>query len=1192
LTQGSLGKVEPEKFDCLTIKSLENSHSNIKKLNNYSDKKKIKNITSQNSHGQDADDSHNDVTQLNNDSNKVTDARINETAEHEVIAARFNINSKKSVINTSEDKINPITIAVLKRKNESALNKNNRKHLKILKVLFDSGSTGNLISENFVKKSEMEPDDKRVWTTANGSFDTRMKAKMTILLPEFSGRKEVTLEYNLFPPSENMPYDVVIGTKGLASMKMVLDYDDLIMRWEEKEVFMKDKHFLTKENMLATYMDSTEPESVGKASKRVMRILDATYNKADLKSIIDSCTYLTSEYCEKLFKLLKKFESLFDGTLGDWKTRPVHLDLIPGSKPYHGKAYPIPKIYEKTLKTELARLEKIGVIQKCSGSEWGSPSFIIPKANGTVRFLTDFRKANRLLKRKPFPLPEIKDILQKLEGFSYATALDLNMGYYHIRLDPDAQKICTLILPWGKYEYLRLPMGLAGSPDIFQERMSELMADLEYARAYLDDLLCLTSGTFEDHLDKLEVILQRLQDAGLKVNAEKSKFAMQEIEYLGFLINRSGIKPLDQKVQAILNLDRPKNLKELRRVLGIVQYYRDLWEKRSHILAPLSDLVGENTPKKGERRTAKNFKWTEECEKAFVHMKRIVSREVLLAYPNFNKPFVIYTDASSRQLGAVITQDNRPIAFYSRKLNKAQRNYTVTDLELLSIVMTLKEFRSILLGQEILIYTDHKNLESDVANMTTQRLLRWRLLLEEYNIKMKYIKGITNTVSDALSRLDFTPLKEASLQMEYMFAAKTLSQYQQNTSLDTNLMSEFLFAILTPEDTELCPTNIQEIALKQLSCDELNDRMEQSSNRVYTKQRVNKIDNVILEDGRIFVPDSCRAGLVAWYHHWLLHPGADRLRNTIKTTFTWPGMRSDIENHVKTCHKCQMAKKSMIKYGKLPPKDAEIDPWHSVQVDCIGPYTVYQKNGNKRKKLQLRALTMIDPVTSWFEIAGINDSEFNSEKVSTLFHDYWLSRYPRPVQVIYDNGKEFQRFFHILCEEYNLNEVPTTVKNPQANGVIERVHQVIGNMLRSFDLDNLNLDPNDPFGDVLARIGWAVRSTYHTTLEASPGQLVFGRDMLFDIDFTADWHKIYHRRQEIINKNNLRENSKRIPYTYQVGDQVKIRRDYLKVTRKTSPAYEGPFAITEVRPNGTVRIQRGAVSDVINIRRIAPYFAA
>ena len=137
-------------------------------------------------------------------------------------------------------------------------------------------------------------------------------------------------------------------------------------------------------------------------------------------------------------------------------------------------------------------------------SEWGAPTFIIPKKNLTVRFISDFRELNKRLKCKPFPIPEISDVLLKLEGFQYATALDLNMGYYTLRLDPDAIKICTIVLPWGKYSYLRLPMGIAGSPDIFQERMSGLMEQLEFVRVYLDDLLTLTKDTFEDHLEKLE----------------------------------------------------------------------------------------------------------------------------------------------------------------------------------------------------------------------------------------------------------------------------------------------------------------------------------------------------------------------------------------------------------------------------------------------------------------------------------------------------------------------------------------------------------------------------------------------------------------------------------------------------------------------------------------------------------------
>ena len=315
--------------------------------------------------------------------------------------------------------------------------------------------------------------------------------------------------------------------------------------------------------------------------------------------------------------------------------------------------------------------------------------------NNTVRFITDLREVNKRIIRKPYPIPKIGDILQKLEGFQWATALDLNMGYYTIRVEETSQKILTLILPWGKYQYLRLPMGLANSPDIFQEKMSSLMADLEFARTYLDDLLCLTKSSFEDHLIKLEIILERLQKAGLKINAPKSTFCAISIEYLGYMITRKGIGPLPDKINAIKKISAPQNVKQLRHFLGLVQYYRDFWQYRSHTLAPLTDLVGECGSAKG--RTKKGLKpwyWTEVHQKAFEEIKQIISREVLLAFPNFSLPFVIHTDASSRQLGSVISQNNKPLAFYSRKLSVPQRNYTVTELELLSIVETLKEFRT------------------------------------------------------------------------------------------------------------------------------------------------------------------------------------------------------------------------------------------------------------------------------------------------------------------------------------------------------------------------------------------------------------------------------------------------------------------------------------------------------------------
>ena len=203
-------------------------------------------------------------------------------------------------------------------------------------------------------------------------------------------------------------------------------------------------------------------------------------------------------------------------------------------------------------------------------SEWAFPSFIIPKKPsgpglpGTVRFLSDLRELNKRLIRKPYPLPKISTVLQELEGFQYATALDLNMGYYTLRLDPATADMCTIIFPWGKYSYQRLPMGAPNAPAVFQTKMGSLFQDLEYVRAYLDDLLIISNGTFEDHLDKLGKVLQRLQDKGLRINAPKSTFATDEIEYLGYTLTRDGIKPQEEKVSDILALHPPTNVKQLR----------------------------------------------------------------------------------------------------------------------------------------------------------------------------------------------------------------------------------------------------------------------------------------------------------------------------------------------------------------------------------------------------------------------------------------------------------------------------------------------------------------------------------------------------------------------------------------------------------------------------------------------------
>ena len=202
------------------------------------------------------------------------------------------------------------------------------------------------------------------------------------------------------------------------------------------------------------YQENTKNlQSTLEATKYLIQILDAKYEKVDLRAITENCTHLSDPEKHSLLELLQKFEELFDGTLGDWDCELIYLQLKEGSKPYHGWPFPIPNKHMESTKKEIQRLCNLGVLRQAD-SEWALPIFIIPKKDNTMRVLSDFNEINKRIVRKPFPIPQISTVLQELEGFTYATALDLNMGYYTIRLDPDASKICTIILPWGEYSYL------------------------------------------------------------------------------------------------------------------------------------------------------------------------------------------------------------------------------------------------------------------------------------------------------------------------------------------------------------------------------------------------------------------------------------------------------------------------------------------------------------------------------------------------------------------------------------------------------------------------------------------------------------------------------------------------------------------------------------------------------------------
>lgn len=1028
---------------------------------------------------------------------------------------------------------------------------------KAVRILFDSGSSNSIVLNDFA--DEVTQTSTSQWMTKAGTLETSGVSQILMRLPSFDHKKKIKWVFHVDSNSrsEESRYDIIVGRDLMTSIGIIIDYKNQRFVIEDTMVPMRpwnpiftpaDARNEMQQELLRIREVLSTSKNVAGLQNRVTKILDAKYEKADLEQVTSSCNHLSKDEQNALLRLLKKYEILFDGTLGDWKGSEVHFQVKPGTKPYHARAFPIPQIHEQTVRKEVDRLCKLGVLKKQNNSEYAAPTFIIPKKNQTVRFISDFRKLNQMIVRHPFPIPLIKDLLQKLEGFMYASSLDLNMGYYTIRLDAHSQRLCTIILPWGKYSYMRLPMGVANSPDIFQEKMSELMEGLEFVRTYLDDCLVITKGDFQEHLESLEKVLLRLAEAGLKVNAEKSFFGRAELEYLGYWVTREGIAPIPKKVEAMLALSKPKNVRELRHFIGMINYYRDMWRGRSHILAPLNELVSTKT----------KWKWTERQDQAFDDIKKIIGQTVLLAFPNFNKPFIIHTDASLRQLGAVVSQDDKPIAFYSRKLNPAQTRYTTGERELLSIVETLKEFRNILLGQHIIVYTDHKNLTYE--NFNTDRVMRWRLIIEEYNCEFKYIKGSKNVIADALSRLDTTNNPDIDSPMP---TRETLSESFAISSL--------------PED--IIPLSTRAIAYYQAKDQALQRSMQASPNEY--EKRMMRGGEVICRDGKIVVPTNLQKRTVEWYHSTLCHPGATRTEETIKQHLTWTNMRNDVREIIKKCPNCQRQKRVQLKYGHLPPKEAEVQPWEILQVDLIGPYTIRRK---RRKDLKLvAALTMTDPATGWFEIAELNSKQ--ADEVANRLEMSWLTRYPWPTKIIYDRGGEFKaEFAELIQQEYDIQPSPITTQNPQSNAMLERIHKTIGDMARSMGLQDHIQD--DAWEGILSAIAFAIRATYHTTTQATPGQLVFGRDMIWNVQHIADWRVIQQRKEALINRNNARENSKRRPYQYQIGDRVLMRN---ADAYKWETQRKGPYQVLRINDNGTLQIQRGAIVDVVNIRQLRPY---
>lgn len=387
-------------------------------------------------------------------------------------------------------------------------------------------------------------------------------------------------------------------------------------------------------------------------------------------------------------------------------------------------------------------------IAEPSSSSWASPCILVPKQDGTPRFCTDLRKVNKVTKSDSFPLPRMDDCIDQVGSAKFVSKFDLLKGYWQVPLSKRAQEISSFVTPAGLYSYKVMPFGLKNAPATFQRLMNRVVSALKGCAVYLDDLVVF-SDTWHSHLQRVRALFDRLAEACLTVNLAKTDFARATVTYLGRVVGQGHVAPVQAKVLAVSEYPRPATKKELQRFLGLVGYYRSFCKNFSTVVFPLTELLKEKV----------NFVWSSECQNAFENVKALLCCSPVLAAPCFDRPFILHVDASQVGAGAVLLQKDdqgvvRPVSFFSRKFNSYQRNYSVIEKETLSLILALQHFNVYVGGGgTTVVFTDHNPLTFlHSLRCPNQRLLRWSLFLQAYDLEIHHIKGRENVMADALSR--------------------------------------------------------------------------------------------------------------------------------------------------------------------------------------------------------------------------------------------------------------------------------------------------------------------------------------------------------------------------------------------------------------------------------------------------------
>ena len=701
---------------------------------------------------------------------------------------------------------------------------------------------------------------------------------------------------------------------------------------------------------------------------------------------------------------------------------------------------------------------------------------VVPKKSGAIRICVDYRPLNESVLREVHPLPTVEENLSKLAGATVFTKLDSNCGFWQIPLEESSRDLTTFITPFGRFWFNKLPFGINSAPEHFQRRINKMLTGLKGVIVHIDDVL-VYGKTQGEHDDRLHAVLKRIESAGGTLNKDKCEFSKETLTFLGHVVGKQGVSSDPDKTRAIVEMEEPKTLKELRRFMGMANQLGKFSPNLAECSQPLRELLSPR----------KSWVWGPSQEEAFQKVKEELTKPTVLALYNPNAKTKIRADASAYGLGAILLQhhekeDWKPIAYASKSMSETEKRYSQIEKEALALVWACEKFADYIIGKHIQIETDHKPLVPLLG--TTQldslppRVLRFQLRLTRFDYSIAHVPGMYLYTADTLSR---APIKSVECVYEDdKDVERFVETLVEQLPASKERMEQFRKA---QKDDPICSTVIKYTQNGWPAKHAIKGILKKYWGE---KDKLSVVDDLLLYGTRVVIPESLQYEILMKIHHG--HQGIQRCRLRVSSSVWWPGISKQVENFVTRCPTCM--KNTPPPVEPMLQSSLPSHPWEKVGADLF----------------QLKDSTyllVVDYYSRYVEIQKLT-SLTSAGVISALKAIF--SRHGIPVEFRSDNGPQFaSQEMKEFAERYCFTHTTSSPHYPQSNGLAERTVKTVKKLISNTD---------DPY---LALLSY--RATPLPWCGLSPAELLMGRRIRTDVPqikkyLTPDWPHLKDFREK------------------------------------------------------------------------------